>query len=60
MRYKTFLRSCVNWRQFASARKTTQETGLSYEEAMQRCANYNSARTSRQIKRGTKMEFTAE
>jgi len=58
--YKTFLRSCNNWKEFGSARKITQETGLSYEEARQRCEEYERQRTSRQIRKGTKLEFTAE
>ena len=59
-RYKTFLRSCTNWQEFASARKITQETGLSYEEAQRRCADYNDNRKPAQIRKGTKMEFTRE
>lgn len=58
--YKTFLRSCTNWKKFFSARKITQDTGLSYEDARRRCEEYNAARNSRQIAKGTKMEFTAE
>lgn len=55
--YETFLRSCTDWKSFASARKITQDTGLTYEEAQRRCADYNDNRTSRQIAKGTKMEF---
>jgi TRAP-type uncharacterized transport system substrate-binding protein len=58
--YKTFIRSCRNWQQFANARKITQETGLTYEQAKQRCEEYNANRTSRQLQKGTKLEFTAE
>lgn len=58
--YKTFTRSCVNWRQFARARKMTQETGLTYDQARERCQAYNANRTARQVARGTKLEFTAE
>lgn len=58
--YKTFIRSCTDWQQFAHARKITQETGLTYEQAVSRCEYYNSRRTSRQIRKGTKMEFTME
>jgi hypothetical protein len=58
--YKTFIRSCVNWEQFAKSRKMTQETGLSYEQAKQRCEDYNKKRNSRQIRKGTMMEFTAQ
>lgn len=59
-KYKTFIRSCKNWREFSKARKTTDSTGLSFEAARARCDWYNKKRTARQIKRGTLMEFTAE
>jgi hypothetical protein len=59
-RYKTFLRSCTDWKSFSSARKITQDTGLSYEDAQRRCADYNDNRTPAQIRKGTKMEFTRE
>ena len=58
--YKTFLRSCNNWKEFAKSRKITQDTGLSYSEAVARCDYYNDNRSARQIAKGTKMEFTAE
>lgn len=58
--YKTFLRSATDWKSFGSARKITQETGLTYEQARQRCEDYMAKRTARQIKKGTKLEFTAE
>ena len=58
--YKTFLRSCTDWRSFAKARKITVETGLTYEQAKQRCEDYKQARTARQIRKGTMMEFTAQ
>ena len=58
--YKTFIRSATNWKQFASARKITQDTGLTYDEAKQRCEEYNAHLTSRQRRKGTKMEFTQE
>jgi hypothetical protein len=59
-RYKTFLRSCTDWKSFFKARKITQDTGLSYEEAQRRCQEYEANRTPRQIRKGTKMEFTRE
>jgi hypothetical protein len=59
-KYKTFLRSCTDWKSFARARKITQDTGLSYEQAVARCEAYNEARTARQIRKGTKLEFTQE
>ena len=58
--YKTYKRSCVSWEQFARARKMTESTGLTYEQARQQCEEYNRNRTSSQIRKGTKMEFTAE
>ncbi len=58
MQYKTFKRSATNWQQFGSARKITDCTHLSYEEARQRCELFNSSRTPAQIRRGTKLEFT--
>lgn len=58
--YKTFIRSATDWESFAKARKITQDTGLSYEKARERCEDYNKNRTARQIKKGTKMEFTRE
>ena len=58
--YKTFKRSCTNWQSFASARKVTEETGLTYEQAKQRCEDFNNNRTASQIRKGTKLEFTAQ
>ena len=58
--YKTFKRSATNWQTFASARKITEETGLTYEQARERCEQFNNNRTSAQIRKGTKLEFTAQ
>jgi len=58
--YKTFKRSSRDWKSFASARKLTESTGLSYDEALRQCERFNSNRTSAQIRRGTKLEFTQE
>lgn len=58
--YKTFKRSCGNWKQFASARKITESTGLTYEQAKQECEQFNNARSSAQIRKGTRLEFTAQ
>ena len=58
--YKTFIRSCVDWKSYAKARKITQDTGLTYDEARNRCNEYNAHLTSRQIRKGTKMEFVRE
>ena len=60
MTYKTFKRSCTSWQQFGSARKITVDTGLSLEQARRRCTKYNDNRTQRQIRKGTKMEFTRD
>ena len=59
-RYKTFLRSATSFAEFARARKTTIYTGLSCDEARQACTEYNDNRNARQIRKGTKMEFTEE
>ena len=59
-KYKVFIRSARNWQQFAQGRKRTIETGLTYDEAKRCCQNYNAARTSSQIRKGTMAEFTAE
>lgn len=58
--YKTFIRSCTDWKSFAKARKITQDTGLSYHDAQRRCEDYNANRTAAQLRKGTKMEFTRE
>ncbi len=48
MTYKTFKRSC------------TVDTGLTAEQAQARCDAFNAKRTTRQIHRGTKLEFVRE
>ena len=58
--YKTFKRSCRNWAEFSSARKTTVDTRLSYDEALRACHAFNAARTPAQVRKGLKMEFTTE
>lgn len=58
--YRTFKRSCTDWESFASARKITVATRLSYSEALQQCKDYNDNRTPAQIRRGTMMEFERE
>ena len=60
MTYRTFKRSARNWEEFASARKITDETGLTYEEARERCQEYNENRTAEQERKGTKLEFERE
>ena len=58
--YRTFIRSCRNWQEFARARKRTDMAGLSYEAARDRCQEYNQNLTRQHVRRGTKMEFTKE
>jgi len=45
---------------FLRGRKITQDTGLSYDVARQRCDDYNNRRTPLQKRKGTMMEFTTE
>ena len=58
--YRTFKRSCTSLREFASARKITEDTGLTYEQARERCEEFNNNRTPRQVHKGTKMEFESQ
>jgi hypothetical protein len=58
--YKTFKRSATSFRQFGSARKVTVETGLTYDQARERCREYKENRTPAQIRKGTMLEFTAQ
>lgn len=58
--YRTFKRSCTNWKEFANAPKITVDTGLTMEEARAQCQEFNENRTERQIEKGTKMEFEKE
>lgn len=58
--YKTFKRSATNWKSFSAARKYGDRCDLTYAEAQQRCNWWNENRTAAQIRRGTKMEFTAQ
>ena len=66
--YKTFIRSyCPAHKEphglknnFLRGRKTTDQTGWTYEEAQKRCEWYNSRRDARQIRKGTMMEFEHE
>jgi len=60
MAYKTFKRSCRNWQQFATARKITVETGLTYDQARERCLEFNNNLTPAQKRKGTKLEFTEQ
>lgn len=65
--YKTFKRSYkidsehpLVTNNFLRGRKMTEETGLTYEQARQRCEDYNNNRTSTQKHKGTMLEFTEE
>lgn len=58
--YRTFKRSARSFEEFARARKITEERGLTYEQARQRCQEYNDNRTAAQIHKGTKLEFERE
>jgi len=58
--YRTFKRSATDWKTFASARKITEETGLTYQQAQERCEQFNSNRSAAQIRKGTKLEFEAQ
>ena len=65
--YKTFKRSYAIdpthpqvTNNFLRGRKITEETGLTYQQARQRCEDFNKNRTTRQIRKGTMLEFTAE
>jgi hypothetical protein len=55
--YRTFKRSCTDWESFARARKMTESTGLTLEEAREECDKFNDNRTKAQVRAGTKMEF---
>lgn len=58
--YRTFKRTCRNWREFATARKMTVNTGLTYEQARNECEEFNRNLTAAQKRRGTRLEFTEE
>ena len=58
--YKTFIRSCTNFEEFAIAEKSDQSIGLTLDEARQECAEFNNNRDEEQIEAGTKMEFERE
>lgn len=60
MSYRTFKRSARNWQEFARARKITEERGLTYEQARERCREFNANLTPAQVRNGTKLEFTEE
>lgn len=55
--YRTFKRTCNDWRSFARARKIEDGRGLTYEEARNRCQMLNAELSPAQKRRGTKFEF---
>lgn len=55
--YRTFKRSATSWQQFGRARKITEETGLTLEQARERCKEFNDNRSASQLRRGTFLEF---
>ena len=58
--YKVFRRKAKNFEEFSKARKFTIEVGLSIENALKLCQQFNENRTDKQIKNGTKYEFEKE
>jgi hypothetical protein len=58
--YRTFLRSCTNWTEFANSPKVTQESGLMLAEARERCKEFNDNLTDEEKEKGTKLEFDKE
>ncbi len=59
-KYKTFTRSCNSFEEMARANKRTVDRNLTIEEARRQCTEFNDHRTPTQVRRGTKMEFTAQ
>ena len=59
-KYKVFRRSALNFEQFANARKTVIERGLTLEEARSRCDRENANLSDAEKRRGTKYEFTTQ
>ena len=57
--YRVFKRSATNWQQFGAARKSTEATGLTLEQARDMCKAFNENRSKSQIRRGTYLEFEA-
>ncbi len=58
--FKTFKRSATSFEEMVKAKKIHDKSGLTYEEARQRCQEFNSERSELQKRNGTKMEFTEE
>jgi len=45
---------------FLNGRKMTEETGLTYQQALERCKEFNDNRTAAQKRKGTMLEFESE
>lgn len=60
MKYRTFLRSCKNWSEFANAAKVPFDSDLTLEQAREQCEAFNKSRNEEHIEAGTKMEFESE
>lgn len=58
--YYTFKRTCTDWKSFASARKIRDESNLTQDEALRRCAALNAELSPAQKRRGIRYEFTTE
>lgn len=53
-----FSRSATGWESFATARKTLMFRTLTLAQARAVCCAWNDHRTTTQVKRGTRWEFT--
>jgi type III secretory pathway component EscU len=58
--YLIFKRSATSFSTFTQARKYKIQVVTTIELARQLCSEYNDNRTSSQIRRGTKYEFTSD
>lgn len=58
--YKTFKRSATSFDSMVNARKITVDTGLTEAQARAQCQEFNNNRTPAQIRKGLKMEYTAQ
>ena len=59
MKYRVFLRSTTNWKEYGSATKRTIRVLNTNEDARQFCNRWNAERSDTQIRNGTKAEFEA-
>ncbi len=60
MTYRTFTRSSTSLTDLVKTRKRTVKQGLTFTAARDACKSYNDNRTSRQLRKGTLMEFESE